>query len=106
MGAEQVVGLCPAVAASAAADGRLLEARLAGAAASEGANRSEQRGGEEEQVVEPRLELAVEAERVAHQLHDFVMGDGDVSVGALRSWDTAQLVVGEGTCARVQYQTH
>lgn len=55
MGAEQVVGLSPAVAASPAADGRLLEARLARAAAEEGAVRSEDRGGEEHTALARRL---------------------------------------------------
>jgi glutamate formiminotransferase len=47
MGAEQVVGLCPARVANGAAAGRLLEGRLAAAAAREGATRCERRGGEE-----------------------------------------------------------
>jgi glutamate formiminotransferase len=55
MGAEQVVGLCPARAAHAAAAGRLLEARLAAAAAREGAKRSDQRGGEEHLALARRL---------------------------------------------------
>jgi len=64
MGAEQVVGLCPARAANGAAAGRLLEARLAAAAAREGATRCEQRGGEELTALSRRLlreagELAV-----------------------------------------------
>ncbi len=56
MGAEQVVGLCPARAANGAAKGRLLEARLAAAAAREGAKRCEQRGGEELTTLGRRLE--------------------------------------------------
>jgi glutamate formiminotransferase len=56
MGAEQVVGLCPAVAASAAAGGRLLEGRLASAAAAEGARRCRERGGEELEALAVRLE--------------------------------------------------
>jgi len=55
MGAEQVVGLCPARAANGAAAGRLLEARLAAAAAREGAARCEQRGGEELTALGRRL---------------------------------------------------
>lgn len=55
MGAEQVVGLCPAVAASPAADGRLLEGRLASAAADAGAKRCEGRGDEEHTALASRL---------------------------------------------------
>jgi len=56
MGAEQIVGLCPAVAASPAADGRLLEGRLASAAAADGARRCRERGGEELDALAVRLE--------------------------------------------------
>jgi glutamate formiminotransferase len=56
MGAEQVVGLCPARTANGAAAGRLLEARLAAAAAREGAMRCEQRGGEELIALSRRLQ--------------------------------------------------
>jgi len=55
MGAEQVVGLCPAIAANPAADGRLLEGRLASAAASAVATRCEERGGEELAALARRL---------------------------------------------------
>jgi glutamate formiminotransferase / 5-formyltetrahydrofolate cyclo-ligase len=55
MGAEQVVGLCPAAAASPAADGRLLEGRLAGAAAGEGARRCDERRDEEHVALATRL---------------------------------------------------
>ena len=55
LGPEQVVGLCPAVAASGAADGRLLEGRLARAAAADGAARCEQVGGEEHIALSARL---------------------------------------------------
>ncbi|TMF39321.1 MAG: glutamate formiminotransferase [Chloroflexi bacterium] len=60
MGAEQVVGLCPAVAASPAADGRLLEGRLASAAASAGAGMCEERGGEEAIALAGRLRREAE----------------------------------------------
>ena len=55
VGAEQVVGLCPALVATAAADGRILEARLASAAAGEGARRCSERGGEEHSALAARL---------------------------------------------------
>ena len=54
-GATQIVGLCPAVVATAAADGRLLEGRLASAAAEEGALRCTERGGEEHTALAERL---------------------------------------------------
>ena len=55
MGAEQIVGLCPAVAASPAADGKLLEGRLGGEAAAEGARRCDERGDEEHTALATRL---------------------------------------------------
>jgi len=55
LGAEQVVGLCPAAAANPAADGRLLEGRLASAAATAGAAACEARGGEEHTALARRL---------------------------------------------------
>jgi hypothetical protein len=55
MGAEQVVGLCPARVANGAADGRLLEGRLAAAASHAGALRCDQRGGEEHIALSRRL---------------------------------------------------
>lgn len=63
MGAEQLVGLVPARAASGTAAGRVLEARLASAAARAGAARCEQRGGEEHLALGRRLQ--VEAEDLA-----------------------------------------
>ena len=55
MGAQQVVGLCPAMVASPAADGRILEARLASAGAAAGAARCTERGGEEHAALAARL---------------------------------------------------
>ncbi|HUZ87970.1 MAG TPA: hypothetical protein VNF26_13565 [Candidatus Baltobacterales bacterium] len=55
LGAQQLVGLCPAVAANGAADGRLLEARLAAAAARAAAGRCEQAGTEELRALGARL---------------------------------------------------
>jgi glutamate formiminotransferase len=60
MGAEQVVGLCPAAAANAAADGRLLEGRIASAAAAAGAVRCDERGGEEHTALAGRLRREAE----------------------------------------------
>lgn len=55
LGAQQVVGLCPAAAANPAADGRLLEGRLASAAAEAGAKRCDEHGGEEMTLLAARL---------------------------------------------------
>jgi hypothetical protein len=55
MGAEQVVGLSPAIAANNAASGRLLEARLAAAAANAGAVKCIELGGEEHERLGERL---------------------------------------------------
>jgi glutamate formiminotransferase / 5-formyltetrahydrofolate cyclo-ligase len=56
VGAEQVVGLCPAAAANPAADGRLLEGRLASAASRAGAERCRSRGEEEHALLAARLD--------------------------------------------------
>ena len=56
LGAEQIVGLCPAIAATPAADGRILEGRLASGAAVAGAARCLERGGEENTALARRLE--------------------------------------------------
>jgi hypothetical protein len=95
MGAEQVVGLCPAVAASAAADGRLLEARLAGAAASEGANRSEERGGEEHTAVAGRLRREARdlADMPADQ--DAILAGAERAAALVRVLDAANVLDGE-----------
>jgi glutamate formiminotransferase len=56
IGEQQLVGLCPAKMAGSFADGRLLEARLAAAAARAGAARCRRRGGEELSALARRLE--------------------------------------------------
>jgi glutamate formiminotransferase len=55
VGAQQVVGLSPAVAANPAADGRLLEGRLASVSAEAGARRCEERSDEEMTALASRL---------------------------------------------------
>lgn len=75
VGAQQVVGLCPAVAANAAADGRLLEGRLAGSAAVAGAARCEARGGEEMDALASRLRReAGELARLGAAQDEFLSG--------------------------------
>jgi glutamate formiminotransferase len=56
VGDEEVVGLCPARHATAAAAGRLLEGRLAASAARAGAAACRSLGGEERQLLAQRLE--------------------------------------------------
>ena len=79
VGAEQVVGLCPAVAASPAADGRLLEGRLASAAAADGARRCRERGGEELDA------LAVRLDREATGLATLAADEDAILAGAERA---------------------
>lgn len=63
LGAQQLVGLCPAVAANSAAQGRLLEGRLAGAAARAAASRCQSSGTEE--LIALGIRLAQEADRLS-----------------------------------------
>jgi glutamate formiminotransferase len=59
MGAQQVVGLCPAVAANSAAAGRVLEGRLAASAARVAATLCLERGGEEHERLASRISREV-----------------------------------------------
>jgi glutamate formiminotransferase / 5-formyltetrahydrofolate cyclo-ligase len=61
VGDQQIVGLCPAIAASEVATGRLLEARLAAAAARAGAMRCRDKGGAELTALALRLEREAES---------------------------------------------
>jgi glutamate formiminotransferase / 5-formyltetrahydrofolate cyclo-ligase len=79
VGAEQIVGLCPAVAANVAADGRLLEGRLASASAEAGALRCEERGGEEMTAMASRLR------REARELAQLRANQGELLSGAERA---------------------
>jgi len=79
VGAQQVVGLCPAAAANGAADGRLLEARLAAAAARAAARRCEEAGSEELRALASRLS------REAAVLANMAVDQDSVLAGAERS---------------------
>jgi len=79
MGAEQVVGLCPAVAATPAADGRILEGRLASAAAAAGAMRCSERGDDE------RVALGSRLAREAAELARLPAGQDEILAGAERA---------------------
>jgi hypothetical protein len=61
VGEQELVGLCPAVAAGEFATGRLLEGRLASAAARAGALRCREKGDEEGLALARRLEREAEA---------------------------------------------
>jgi glutamate formiminotransferase / 5-formyltetrahydrofolate cyclo-ligase len=76
---QEVVGLCPAAAASGAAAGRLLEARLAAAAARAGAARCFERGDNEHVALARRLR------READALAALGIGQVDLLGGAERA---------------------
>lgn len=77
LGAEQVVGLSPAIAASPAADRRLLEGRLAAAAAADGAARSEKRAGEEHLALAARLRGEAEGLAALPADEDAILGGAE-----------------------------
>jgi glutamate formiminotransferase / 5-formyltetrahydrofolate cyclo-ligase len=91
MGPQQVVGLCPAVASNPAADGRLLEGRLAGAAAKGGAAACEARGGEEHVALARRLRQ--EAEELARLPadQDAILGGSERAAALIPVLDAARV---------------
>jgi hypothetical protein len=95
MGAGQVVGLCPAMAAGPAADGRLLEGRLAGVAASAGAGRCEERGGKEHTALAGRLRR--EAEDLARMPadEDAILAGAERAAALVPVLKAAQVLDGE-----------
>jgi len=95
MGAEQIVGLCPAVAATPAADGRILEGRLASAAAAAGAARCRERGDEEHAALAERLtrESSDLARLPADQ--DAILAGAERAAALVRVLRTAQVLDGE-----------
>jgi len=95
LGAEQVVGLCPARAASPAAHGRLLEGRLAGAAASAGADRCAERGGEEMVALAARLRRESEELAQLPAGQDAVLGGGERAAALIRVLRAAAVLDGE-----------
>src|SRR5207245_3124459 len=97
IGAEQLVGLCPARAASPAADGRLLEGRIAAAASLAGAERCAERGGEEHVALGARLRReADELARLAAD-QDAVLGGADGTAVLGRGLEAAGVrAVGRG----------
>src|SRR5438128_5131311 len=92
LGAQQVVGLCPAVAANPAADGRLLEARLAAAAAIAGAVRCEARADDESAALAKRLRReAGEVERLPAD-QDAILGGAERAAALIRVLEAADAV--------------
>jgi glutamate formiminotransferase len=79
LGEQQLVGLCPAIAAVEVAAGRLLEGRMAGMAARAGALRCREKGDEE------RLALAVRLEREAAGLAALTAAQDELLAGAERA---------------------
>jgi len=79
VGAQELVGLCPAIAANKVAAGRLLEGRLAAAAARAGAAKCRELGDEE------HVALAVRLEREAEGLAALGVDQLDLLAGAERA---------------------
>jgi glutamate formiminotransferase len=79
MGAQELVGLCPAFAANEAATGKILEGRLAAAAARAAALACDERGGEELSA------LALRLRREAAQLADLGIDQDSLLAGAERA---------------------
>jgi glutamate formiminotransferase len=86
VGSQQVVGLCPAAVANPAAAGRLLEARVAGAAARAGSRLSQERGGDE------HVALAARLLREAESLAALGVDQADLLAGAERSAALVQVL--------------
>jgi len=95
MGAQQVVGLCPAVAANPASDGRLLEGRLASAAAGAGATRAAERGGEELTALAARLRREAEQLAVLVADQDAILAGAERAAALIRVLHAANLADGE-----------
>jgi glutamate formiminotransferase len=79
VGEQQLVGLCPAIAAVDVAAGRLLEGRMAGVAARVGALRCREKGGDE------HVALALKLEQEAAGLAALGVGQEELLAGAERA---------------------
>ena len=95
MGAQQVVGLSPAAAANPAADGRLLEGRLASAAASAGAALAAERGGEELTALATRLRREAEGLALLAADQDAILAGAERAAALIRVMGAASLADGE-----------
>jgi hypothetical protein len=95
LGAQQIVGLCPAAAANPAADGRLLEGRLAAAAAREGAELCRGRGDEEHSALAVRLDSeAADLARLAVD-QDAILAGAERAAALVPVLRAAQVLDGE-----------
>ncbi len=90
VGRQQVIGLCPALVALPAASGRLLEARLAAAAARRGAELCAARGDDE------HTRLAGRLEREADDLARIGVDQGELLAGAERMAALVQVLNAAG----------
>ncbi|TMC09240.1 MAG: hypothetical protein E6J30_04510 [Chloroflexi bacterium] len=77
LGDQQVVGLCPAVAASEAASGRILEARVGAAVAREGARRARRAGGDELAALGQRLATEAESLSALHSSQEELLAGAE-----------------------------
>ena len=84
MGAHEVVGLCPAAAASDAASGRILEGRLAAAAASAGAAALRVTGDEEHDLLAARLDAEAVALAALEAGQDAMLAAAERSAALIR----------------------
>jgi glutamate formiminotransferase len=94
VGPQQVIGLCPATVRTQAAAGRLLEARLASAAARRGAELCAAHGGDEHTRLAARLEL--EADGLARTGID----QGEMLAGAERAAALVPVLMAAGVLAK------
>ena len=92
LGAEQVVGLCPAVVATPAADGRILEGRLAGAAAAAAAAQCRERGGEEHAALAARLTRESDDLARLPADQDAILGGAERAAALVRVLQAAQVL--------------
>ncbi|HSS60009.1 MAG TPA: hypothetical protein VLK30_00970 [Candidatus Limnocylindrales bacterium] len=94
-GAQQLVGLCPASAAGPAADGRVLEGRLASAAAYAGADRCEARGGDEMTALAARLRREGDALARLPADQDAILGGAERAAALVEVLRAAGVLDGE-----------
>jgi glutamate formiminotransferase len=95
LGAQQVVGLCPAAAANGAASGRLLEGRLASSAALAGARASGALGDEEHVRLAARLGREAEALAALAADQDAILSGAERAAALVRVLGAAGLDDGE-----------
>src|SRR5712692_5988890 len=90
LGSQQLVGLCPAAVAIPVAAGRLVEGRLAAAAAQAGARRCRDQGDLE------HIALAMRLERESQELAQLGIGQDDLLAGAERAAALAPVLKAAG----------